>query len=274
MIDILLSTYNGERFIKEQIDSILSQTFTDWRLIIRDDFSKDNTPLIIKEYSEKYPEKISILTSEKNLGCKSSFETLLRESKNDYVMFSDQDDIWLPDKVKEAYQMMIEAERDNKGKAIICCTDLIVVNEKLEVLKKSYWDYARIRPSLLKTYNMLSVNNYVTGCTMIINKKARDISLPFGKNALLHDSYIALKVKAEGGLILHSSKSNIYYRQHGYNEVGAIEVKYDYKYFIRKALSIKNIIHCQYLNYKQAKEVRNINIIIFILCRITYLLRR
>ena len=138
MIDILLSTYNGERFIKEQIDSILSQTFTDWRLIIRDDFSKDNTPLIIKEYSEKYPEKISILTSEKNLGCKSSFETLLRESKNDYVMFSDQDDIWLPDKVKEAYQMMIEAERDNKGKAIICCTDLIVVNEKLEVQKKSY----------------------------------------------------------------------------------------------------------------------------------------
>jgi hypothetical protein len=169
---------------------------------------------------------------------------------------------------------MIEAERDNKGKAIICCTDLIVVNEKLEVLKKSYWDYARIRPSLLKTYNMLSVNNYVTGCTMIINKKARNISLPFGKNALLHDSYIALKVKAEGGLILHSSKSNIYYRQHGYNEVGAIEVKYDYNYFIRKAINIKNIIHCQYLNYKQAKEVRNINIIIFILCRITYLLRR
>lgn len=101
MIDILLATYNGEEYLRQQIDSIICQSYTNWRLIIRDDSSSDGTLAIIKDYVKRYLNKI-ILVDENtpNLGSSKSFIRLLDFVSNDYFMFTDQDDVWLPNKVE------------------------------------------------------------------------------------------------------------------------------------------------------------------------------
>ena len=145
-IDILMAAYNGERYISEQIESILSQTFTDWRLLIRDDASTDNTPTIIESYAAKYPGKIEIVHDE--AVCKSStknFFEILKHAEADYVMFSDQDDVWLPYKVQITYDNMKKAERDNPGKPIVVFTGMQVVDSELRsmdvILRLNFPEY-------------------------------------------------------------------------------------------------------------------------------------
>ena len=119
-IDILLAAYNGERYIAEQLDSLLSQTFQDFRILIRDDGSSDNTPAIIEEYSRKYPGQVEIVHDD--VVCKDpvkNFFELLKHARADYVMFCDQDDVWLPKRVQATYDRMKEVERDNHGKAVL-----------------------------------------------------------------------------------------------------------------------------------------------------------
>lgn len=101
-IDVLLATYNGEKYVKEQIESILNQTYSNIRLVISDDCSKDNTREVLKQY-ENNP-KVEIHYQEKNLGYVKNFEYLLNQVKNDLYMLSDQDDIWLPEKIEKSVE--------------------------------------------------------------------------------------------------------------------------------------------------------------------------
>ncbi|MBQ7192792.1 MAG: glycosyltransferase, partial [Synergistaceae bacterium] len=122
-IDILMATYNGQKFIAEQLDSIFSQTFQDFRLIVRDDGSTDNTCAILEEYSAKYPGRIKIIHDE--AVCKSAtknFFEILKHAEADYVMFSDQDDVWLKYKVQITLDYMKETERKNPGKPVLIFT--------------------------------------------------------------------------------------------------------------------------------------------------------
>ncbi|MHB9334492.1 glycosyltransferase, partial [Fusobacterium polymorphum] len=100
-IEILMATYNGEKYVGEQIDSIIHQTYKNWKLLIRDDNSTDKTLEILKEY-EKKDKRIKIIEDKKgNLGFVKNFEELLNNSKEDWVMFSDQDDYWLENKIEK-----------------------------------------------------------------------------------------------------------------------------------------------------------------------------
>ena len=99
-IDVLLATYNGEKYLKEQIDSILNQTYQNIHLIISDDCSKDETQKILKEYKEK-DDRITVYIQEQNLGYIKNFEFLLEKVESDYYMLSDQDDVWLPEKIEK-----------------------------------------------------------------------------------------------------------------------------------------------------------------------------
>ena len=102
MIAILMSTYNGERYLREQIDSLLNQTYKDWKLYIRDDGSTDETISIIESYVNDYPDLIVLLKDDLgNLGSARSFMRILSVVDADYYMFCDQDDVWLPNKVKD-----------------------------------------------------------------------------------------------------------------------------------------------------------------------------
>ena len=110
-LDILLATYNGEKFLKEQINSLLDQSYKNWKLLIRDDMSTDCTMAILSDYISKYPDKIKLLKSNKRLGPCQSFNYLLQKSDSDYVMFCDQDDIWLPEKIELSLKKMRSLEK-------------------------------------------------------------------------------------------------------------------------------------------------------------------
>ncbi|MDR0872760.1 MAG: glycosyltransferase family 2 protein [Prevotellaceae bacterium] len=241
MIDILLSTYNGTKYLQEQIDSLLNQSFTDWNLLIRDDGSIDNTLDIIDDYCQKYPDKIKKLSDTNgNVGVIRSFEILLQHSISDYIMFCDQDDVWLPDKISLSIQKIKQMEQKAGNIPLLVHTDLMVVDKDLKIIAASLWKLGCIRPEILdKNIYYMGMCNSVTGCTLIMNRQAKEKSLPFPKNILMHDAWIALSVMKKGK-IDYIVEPTVQYRQHGSNVYGAEEYKFSLK---DKLLRIKNTIN-------------------------------
>ena len=111
-VDILVATYNGEKYLKEQLDSILNQTYNNIRIIISDDNSTDGTRDILKQYEAN--NKITVFYQENNLGYIKNFEFLLKKVENDIYMLSDQDDVWMPEKIEKTYETF-EKEKAGQG---------------------------------------------------------------------------------------------------------------------------------------------------------------
>ena len=149
-VDVLLATYNGEKYLKEQIDSILEQTYSDFRLFISDDGSADDTRKILEEYKNK-DSRIQVFFQESNLGVVKNFEFLLKKVESAYYMFSDQDDIWKAEKIEKSLNKI---ENDNCD---LVYSDLEVVDEKLNVTYESYWKLKGIYNKIKKysSYNSL-----------------------------------------------------------------------------------------------------------------------
>ena len=216
-IDILLATYNGEKFVKDQIESILNQTYEDFNLIISDDASTDNTLNILEEY-EKKDTRIKVFKKEKNEGLIANFEFLLKNVTSDYFMFSDQDDIWKKDKIEKSINKLKEK---NSG---LVYTDLEIVDESLNVIYPSYWKYKKIYNKIKKYNNFeaLYLNNFVTGCTILAKSKYIKDILPLPRNSkfVLHDYWTALIISAKDK-ISFVEEPTIQYRQHKNNRVGS-----------------------------------------------------
>ncbi len=225
-IDILMATYNGEKYLKEQIESILNQTYSNIRLLISDDCSKDETRKILNEY-EKKDSRIKVFFQEKNLGYVKNFEFLLSKVENEIYMLSDQDDFWLPEKVEKTYNRMIETKSD------LVFTDLEIVNEKLETLYPSFNDYMKLSKKIKKyigDYRLQYLYNCVTGCTLISKKKFINMCLPLPtiSQYAIHDTWIACVV-ANNGKIEYLNEKTIKYRQHGNNQVGTEKLSHGFK---------------------------------------------
>ena len=124
-IDILMATYNGEKYLKEQIESILNQTYSNFRLIVSDDCSTDNTRMILEEYQEK-DNRIEIYYQDKNLGYIKNFEFLLNKVENNFYMLSDQDDIWISNKIEKSMKTLKQENAD-----LVFC-DLMLINQNGE----------------------------------------------------------------------------------------------------------------------------------------------
>ena len=228
-IDILLASYNGEKYIAEQIESILSQTFTDWRLLIRDDGSTDNTPAIIESYAEKYPGKIEVVHDDKGGGnlVKNFFE-LLGHAEADYVMFCDQDDYWLPEKIRITLERMKEAEYENPDTPVMIFTGLELTDEKLRSMKKFM---AVSIAEFLYTFDCLIISNCVSGCTEMLNRPLYSNIGEWSENiSCLHDHWTAIYASAFG-TVCHVSQALVLYRQHSGNQVGRTGYGGGRKYF-------------------------------------------
>ena len=219
-VDILLGTYNGAIFLSEQIDSIINQSFTDWKLIIRDDGSTDGTTEILLDYQSKYPKKITVLEhGHENIGVILNFSKLLEASNAPYIMFCDQDDIWLAEKVELTLKEMLTIEKSNPNIPLLVHTDLKVVNTSLDILSNSYWSYQGINPDY-DTFNRLLIQNVITGCTVMINRKLATLALPIPNEVIMHDWWLGL-VASSFGQIHHLNTPTILYRQHDNNDTGA-----------------------------------------------------
>lgn len=239
-IDILLTTYNGSRFLKTQLDSILNQTYDNWKIFVRDDNSKDSTLSILEEYKENYPKKIQIIPSNgKRLGSVQGFSELMKYSGSQYVMFCDQDDFWKKEKIWISFEKMRELEvRFSNIIPIMVFTDLEVGNIDLKVTSKSFWNDQKLEPSLSQDLYSILAQNVVTGCTMILNRTAKKLVYPIPMLSGYHDHWIAVNV-CNYGKVGYVEKPTIVYRQHFFNELGAI--KPDFKYFYKKL--IRNLIN-------------------------------
>lgn len=168
-VAILLASYNGEQFIRAQIDSILSQSCNDWHLFIRDDDSTDSTFAIEQEYANRYPQQITIVNAPSaKHSSKHNFWTLsqyvLDKTDSEYVMFCDQDDVWTQSKVEDTLRAMKSAEQRFQDRRILVHTDLEVVDKDLNVLGDSFIKYRALDPSCTEV-NRIVVQNNVTGCT-------------------------------------------------------------------------------------------------------------
>jgi glycosyltransferase involved in cell wall biosynthesis len=246
-ISILLSTYNGEKYLKAQLDSLYSQSYQDFKLIVRDDGSRDGTKEILNSYN------IELVDSSENVGVKKSFEKLLKyafENTNaKYFMFCDQDDVWNNDKIETTLKKMQELEKLYEDDIpLLVHTDLEVVNESLETLSFSMWKSEHINPRA-NTLNKLLIQNTITGCTMMINRNLAMKSLSISSKAIMHDWWIGL-VATTFGKIGFIEESTMKYRQHGKNDTGA--KTYDYKFIINKLKKFSDINIDK--NIFQAKE--------------------
>ncbi|WP_319502274.1 glycosyltransferase family 2 protein [uncultured Draconibacterium sp.] len=236
-VEILLATYNSEKYLRELLDSLVAQAHTNWELLVHDDGSDDQTITIFKEFEELHDRTVKIYRSNKRLGPMRSFEYLLKNSSADYLMFCDQDDVWLPHKIEESLACIQQLERRNPDKAALVFSDLEVVDEQLNTINPSFWNYSKVNPeNVYDTYKLL-INNPAPGCTYIMNKKVKPLVLPFPEQARMHDWWIILKV-AESGVIDYLKKPGLLYRQHQQNEVGAEAIKKTYLFSRMANLSL------------------------------------
>ena len=225
-IDILLATYNGEKYLREQIDSILNQTYKNIRLIVSDDCSKDGTRKILEEYKNK-DERIKVYYQEKNLGVVKNIEFLLRKVESPYYMLADQDDYWLPEKAEKS----LETLKNNNADLVF--GDLEVVDENLNTMYESFNDYMLLSRKINKYIDSYKVNylyNCVTGCTVLAKKETIEKILPLPTNSkyLIHDHWIGLMANLNGKLAYMPEKY-IKYRQHGNNQVGTEKISHGFK---------------------------------------------
>lgn len=225
-IEVLMAVYNGSAYIREQIDSILNQTYENWHLTISDDGSTDGTDLIADEYTAKYPEQITRVYSGVRFGnARDHFMWLSENCTSRYMLYSDQDDVFNPEKMSRLMDAMQNAERQwGRDLPILVFSDQTVVDEKLNV----------IEPSLMRCqkqafdsfdYHALLIQNVVTGGAMMVNRPLCSLAVQCRsrERIIMHDWWMAATA-ARFGKIIYLDEPLSLYRQHGGNSVGAKRV--------------------------------------------------
>ena len=251
----MLATYQGEKFIKEQLESIRSQSNTNWITYIHDDGSEDNTLAVVKEYEKNNPEQFVIIKGEPTGGAKNNFLYLMSQVEAPYYMCCDQDDVWLQNKIEDTFKVMkrMESETDELCPCLVF-TDLKVVDSKLITIAERMSQFQNLDCKNIKIGRIL-LQNVVTGCTMMFNRELCRRMLQYNDidHIIMHDWWGAL-IAAQFGKIQYIDKPTILYRQHGDNNVGAFNT-HSFKYFWNKLKKIKRIKKTIDATRVQAREM-------------------
>ena len=213
MISVAMCTYNGEKFIKEQLLSIMGQTQKIDELVICDDNSSDNTVEIIKDVLGKSDVKFKIIKNDIQKGVTKNFENALINCSGDIIFLSDQDDVWIENKVE-----LMCKEMKNKEDALLFFTDAYLVDENLNKLDKTLWEKIGIEDNY--SFNVLGFlgKRFVTGATVAIRKELLKYTLPI-PTCWIHDAWLAVNAALYGGIYAINEKT-IFYRQHSSNVIG------------------------------------------------------
>lgn len=217
-IDILLPTYNGEKFLREQIDSILNQSIDIFRLYIRDDGSKDNTLEIIKEYALHDERVIHVESPEGNLGLVKSIEKMLTLSNADLIFFADQDDVWINNKI-EKFVSFYNTIKDADELPVLIHSNCYITDEKLNITGDFVKNIAKSNAITDSLFNF-----FVQGSSSMINKKLKETSGKFPDNVYVHDRYLHM-ISQLFGQRYYLDTPLMYYRQHDNNVIGAGNIR-------------------------------------------------
>lgn len=236
-IVILMATYQGEKYLEEQLKSIVAQDFPNWQLIVRDDGSTDGTLLLLSAYANRYPDRITVFRNETNLGGTKNFLTLLKDAAREYgaggelpaakqredavyFMFSDQDDYWHEDKLRLTLARMKQVEeRYGADMPALVFTDARVTDEKRKELAPSFFSLQHFNMKK-RTLPHLLMENMVIGCTTMMNAALAGMAEAVPQHARYHDWWMAL-LAASAGHTSFLPQATLDYRQHGNNVVGS-----------------------------------------------------
>lgn len=234
---ILLATFQGERFLSEQLESILDQSERSFRILVRDDGSTDRTVSILHEFASHSRERIRIIENgEGRLGACGNFDRLLSRADGEYVAFADQDDRWDRDKLETLLRTLRELERlHGAATPILVHGDLRVTDDRLRPIATSLWRYQKLDPVRGAALPRLLGQNVVTGSASMANRALVERARPIPEEAVMHDWWLALVAAAFG--VLHPVTRAVGdYRQHGANEIGA--KRWGSSYVFRKLVEI------------------------------------
>lgn len=219
---IVLATFNGERYIAAQIESIQAQSAAGWRLLVRDDGSTDRTLEIVDAFRAK-DDRIEILPSGAPAGIVANFSKLFEAAYMagaTYVLPCDQDDVWRPDKVERMLDEMTRMEKVwGKATPLLVHSDLEVVDATLNPVARSFMEYQGLAHDP-KALRKLMLSNFVTGCASMLNRPLIELTVPIPDEAIVHDWWAAL-CAASRGQIGFLGDPLVKYRQHGANAIGA-----------------------------------------------------
>ncbi|MGI2258571.1 glycosyltransferase family 2 protein [Shewanella sp. GXUN23E] len=266
--DVLLSTYNGEAYLKEQLDSILVQSEYLSKIIIRDDGSSDNTIAIIEEYQSQFPELINFINDGTgNMGVKDSFFYLSKFTTSDYMAFCDQDDVWLPEKLATLATFIDTNELSDRKNPVLVHSDLTVVDKSLNRICDSFIGYLGVDGSSTNVADLL-IRNTVTGCAAVVNRPLMELAIKHKGLFKYHDECVAV-VAALFESVYFIDKPLLLYRQHGNNVVGApkdnfsLQNRYKTKIYLRfpwcnLKYKVNELILIKDISHESAKKIEYI----------------
>ncbi|MCQ8103086.1 glycosyltransferase family 2 protein [Methylomonas sp. SURF-2] len=227
-----MATYNGGAYLREQLDSILNQTHHNFELIVVDDGSNDETLAILNEYS-RIDERVHVFPSVENLGVVKNFERGLRLTNGDFIVLSDQDDIFRRDK----FEVLLNTLRNNPNCDMVV-SDLSLIDDNGKEFEKSFWKYQHLKPVVGKPFRRLMYSNFVTGCAAMFTRRLLNVALPFPNDCKVHDWWLAVvAASSRGGGICLIGEPLVFYRQHDNNVIGA-----------KKAIKL-SVLNWSYINY-------------------------
>lgn len=219
-VDILLATYNGERYLPEQLDSLLNQTLDSARIVISDDGSTDGTQSIIERYAAMHPDRIKLLPQGPGKGASANFNYLLAATGARYLFLADQDDVWDQDKLALSLSAMTALEsKFGSTIPILVHTDLRVVDQTLDLISPSLLQLQQLEKNR-QAFKDLLCQSLVTGCTVVVNRALIEKALPISRATVMHDWWLSL-VASAFGQIGFVDRATMSYRQHGANTIGA-----------------------------------------------------
>ena len=220
IIDIAVPTYNCAPWIDAFMHSLLAQTYTTWRIVTRDDGSKDETVAKIAAWQQKLGDKISILPNPlgQNLGAVGNYNVILAACQSNFVMQGDPDDLWRANKIALTLQIMHEAcNQYGVATPLIVCTDAEMVSENLELISRSFLKWTRMRSKTVSRLQSMLMESPVLGATSIVNRPLLKMALPLPAQAAAQDWWLAL-VACAFGKIIFVDQPTISYRRHGSND--------------------------------------------------------
>lgn len=233
MVNIIMCTYNGGKYIKEQLQSIVDSTVNDWKLFVFDDQSIDNTLEIIDQFEKKYPNKIIVTINSIKKGAIVNFlsgiyDIGLKMKDTDFIMLCDQDDIWNPNKIQKTKKGMNELiSVYGNNMPLLVCTDVTVVDDRMNTINDSF---RRMNHYSIKNldFSHLIMENKVQGCTTMINKSLAVMLERIPAKVIMHDAWMAF-IASAFGKIKYIDEPTMKYRQHESNVQGSLEYKDDVK---------------------------------------------
>ncbi|MDD3050250.1 MAG: glycosyltransferase family 2 protein [Candidatus Cloacimonetes bacterium] len=259
-VSVVLAAYNGELYLRQQIDSILEQSYQNLELVCVDDCSSDSTGRILINYLEKYPEKVRVSRNYKNLGSKLTFSRGVELATGDFIAFSDQDDVWQRDKI-QVLMNELSLNRD----VVLVYSNSELVDENLQTIKTSTWDESSDFIQGKDFYKVLN-NNTIMGCSLMAKADFVKACLPFPSTGFHHDWYLAMIALGNNFSIKYVDKCLFKYRRHAHNQINKSrsnrQKRNTKKTVIRQLLELNSL---DYVNFSNQCLRELINLKIFFL---------